>query len=366
MKHKFPYKLTLKDARFTKDKGKVFSCFACGGGSTMGYKLAGFDVIGCNEIDQRMNKVYVANHHPKHNYLMDIRDMVKLAKAHELPEELYQLDILDGSPPCSSFSTAGNRDDDWGKEKKFREGQAMQVLDTLFFDFIALAKRLQPKIVIAENVEGLLLGEAFSYVRRIYEAFEDAGYKVVHQLCSAYYMGVPQMRRRVFFTAIRKDLMEYIPTRADLFETYPVIDLDFNEEPILWGEVYEPGNMQYPLSDFKRGMWELRQDGDIDLSACCGRADRNPNSNFNSKFLYKYKVPNTCTAHDKCILFDEPRTRSDSEIISCSTFPTDYNFLGEKVIYVCGMSVPPVMMAQISSRVYDQWLKSIITNLTNN
>ena len=119
--HKFPYRWTLKDARFTKDKGNVFSCFACGGGSTMGYKLAGFDVIGCNEIDPRMNKVYVANNHPKHNYLMDIRDMVKFAKSHELPEELYQLDILDGSPPCSTFSMAGNREKDWGKKKKFME-----------------------------------------------------------------------------------------------------------------------------------------------------------------------------------------------------------------------------------------------------
>ena len=49
--HKFPYNWKLAEANFTKDKGKVFSCFACGGGSTMGYKLAGFDVIGCNEID---------------------------------------------------------------------------------------------------------------------------------------------------------------------------------------------------------------------------------------------------------------------------------------------------------------------------
>ena len=53
-KHKFNYKWTLKDAIFSKDKGNVFSCFACGGGSSMGYKLAGFDVIGCNEIDHRM------------------------------------------------------------------------------------------------------------------------------------------------------------------------------------------------------------------------------------------------------------------------------------------------------------------------
>lgn len=41
MNHKFNYRWKLKDTAFTKDKGKVFSCFACGGGSTMGYKLAG-------------------------------------------------------------------------------------------------------------------------------------------------------------------------------------------------------------------------------------------------------------------------------------------------------------------------------------
>lgn len=59
--HKFPYNWKLAEANFTKDKGKVFSCFACGGGSTMGYKLAGFDVIGCNEIDPKVNQVYVTS-----------------------------------------------------------------------------------------------------------------------------------------------------------------------------------------------------------------------------------------------------------------------------------------------------------------
>ena len=139
-KHNFPYKWTLKDAVFTKDKGKVFSCFACGGGSTMGYKLAGFDVLGCNEIDPKMIEAYKANHNPKYAYLEPIQTF-KLRT--DLPDELYNLDILDGSPPCSSFSMAGNREKDWGKDKVFREGQAMQVLDTLFFDFIDLAKKLQ-------------------------------------------------------------------------------------------------------------------------------------------------------------------------------------------------------------------------------
>ncbi len=135
IKHKFPYEWYLKDTLFTKDKGSVFSCFACGGGSTMGYKLAGFDVIGCNEIDPKMMEAYKANHHPKYAFLEPIQEF-KLRE--DFPDELYNLDILDGSPPCSSFSMAGDRDEKWGVQKKLREGQQDQVLDTLFFDFIVL------------------------------------------------------------------------------------------------------------------------------------------------------------------------------------------------------------------------------------
>src|ERR1700735_4422041 len=119
------YNWKLSETEFTKDKGSVFSTFACGGGSTMGYKLNGFDVIGCNEIDPRMNSVYVKNHNPKFNFLCDIRKLLNI----ELPNELYNLTIFDGSPPCSSFSLAGNRSKDWGKSKKFKEGQEEQILD---------------------------------------------------------------------------------------------------------------------------------------------------------------------------------------------------------------------------------------------
>ena len=105
-------------------------------------------------IDKKMIEVYKLNHNPKYSFHESI---TTFAKRKDLPKELYELDILDGSPPCSSFSMAGNREKDWGKEKIFREGQAEQVLDTLFFDFIDLAKELQPKVVVAENVKGLLL-----------------------------------------------------------------------------------------------------------------------------------------------------------------------------------------------------------------
>ena len=142
----------------------AFSCFACGGGSTMGYKLCGVDVLGCCEIDKKMNDVYVANHKPKYNYLMDIR---KFNELEDLPEELFNLDILDGSPPCTTFSIVGEREDSWGKKKKFREGQAEQTLDDLSLVFIDTVAKLRPKTVIMENVEGLLLGNAYKYVEKI-------------------------------------------------------------------------------------------------------------------------------------------------------------------------------------------------------
>ena len=354
MEHKFDYIWDLEGYPFSKDKGTVFSCFACGGGSTMGYKLAGFDVIGCNEIDPRMNKIYVANHHPKMNFLEGIQTF-KVRE--DLPKELYNLDILDGSPPCSSFSMAGNRDEDWGREKKFREGQASQVLDTLFFDFIDLAKKLRPKVVIAENVKGMLLGSAFDYVRRIYDAFDDAGYMVCHTLCDASKMGVPQRRERVFFTAIRKDLFKYIPQSHDLFNSYPKIDLFFNEEEIKYGEFSDDEGREIKGKMYE--WWLKRKYGDTCMGDAVQREEGRC-SFFSQSYIYKDCVLPTLTGHeDSLIPFDKPRYTSRNEVCCMSTFPRDYDFGKEKAHYVCGMSVPPIMMAQVASRVYEQWLSKL-------
>ena len=124
----FPWNWKLKDLESRPKNGHtVFSCFSCGGGSSMGYKLAGYTVVGNCEIDADMIKIYRKNNHPEHSFLMDIRDFVKLPDE-EIPEELWHLDILDGSPPCSVFSMAGSREDGWNVEKTFREGQAKQRL----------------------------------------------------------------------------------------------------------------------------------------------------------------------------------------------------------------------------------------------
>lgn len=347
MTHRFDYNWTLKDAHFTKDKGKVFSCFACGGGSTMGYKLAGFDVIGCNEIDGRMMSIYKANHNPRLAFLEPIQEF---KQREDLPDELYELDILDGSPPCSTFSMVGSRESAWGKEKRFREGQTKQVLDTLFFDFIDLAKKIQPKIVIAENVKGLLLGEAKKYVQRIYSEFDRAGYIGQHFLLDAQYMGVPQRRERVFFICLRKDLVDRVPITHTLFDTLPLLRLDFNEAAITCREAKltlgDPITMPSFVEEWKR----LKS----------GKKGKY----FQTSLFSKSAVHPTLIAsyRDKSSPMPDwgMQWLSNESICKISSFPQDYDFGKQKPEYVCGMSVPPIMMAQIATQIYEQWLINIL------
>ena len=77
---------------------------------------------------------------------------------------------------------------------------------------------------------------------------------------------------------------------------------------------------------------------------------------FSYKFIYKNKVANTITGTDNCILFDEKRYRSKKEVLMCGTYPQDYNFINNKPEYLVGMSVPPVMTANIATEIYKQWL----------
>lgn len=353
----FPYSWTLKDSNFTKDKGKVFSCFACGGGSTMGYKLAGFDVIGHNDIDKKMVEVYKENHKPKYSFLESI---TTFAKRKDLPKELYELDILDGSPPCSSFSMAGNREKDWGKEKVFREGQSEQVLDTLFFDFIDLAKELQPKVVIAENVKGLLLGNAREYVRNIYKAFDEAGYYCQHFLFDASKMGVPQRRERVFFISLRKDLSSKFFYQQDMFTIKPKIEFNYNKPGIIFEEIYQKGvlSTKHTQNSPLHNYWKNRKLSDTSIGEIVKRVD-NRFSMLSVMLIHNDKICPTFTRQDRTILYEEYRSINKNEACLVQSFPLDYNFITKQWGYIIGMSVPPIMIAQIASQVYDQWLNKL-------
>ena len=354
-KHKYNYNWKMKDVVFTKDKGNVFSCFACGGGSTLGYKLAGYNVIGFNEIDPRMAECYIKNHNPKYGFVEPIQDF-KLRE--DLPDELYKLDILDASPPCSSYSLLGNREKDWGKEKKFREGQQNQVLDTLFFDLIDLAGKLKSKIVVCENVKGLLIGSAKQYVDKIITEFDKNGYYVTYKLLNASYMGVPQARERVFFFAIRKDLAGNI--KFDHDKITPLINMRFNETPIPYSEIRDSTVHDIGLSPMLSKYWNMMKEQNKTGSFS---QVHETGSYFGEMVATPNKPLNTITGLGKIYDYEYERKLTTKEFCYGGSYPTDYDFMNNKPEYLIGMSVPPVMMANIIDRLYSEWICNIkVTN----
>ena len=333
---------SFKDYPKEKNGIKVFSCFACGGGSTMGYKLAGCEVIGDLEIDPKMNEVYVKNHHPKYNYLMDIRDF---NKKDDLPKELYNLDILDGSPPCTTFSMAGDREESWGKKKKFREGQKEQTLDDLSFVFIETVEKLKPKMVIMENVEGLMLGEARTYMHRIYKQFKDIGYNLHHYLLKGEQMGVPQTRHRVFFIAVRNDI-EF---------DFDRLDMGFNYEPVLYETIREGEFRKLDENSKYYNLMKMAIDSDKNIADMLERLGQKP-SGFQSIYCREGMVLPTIRASANLLDLKELTYINGQIIINAQTFPQDYDFVRyttANINYICGMSVPPLMIKRIVNRIID-------------
>jgi len=335
----FNYKWNLKDWYPAKGINKnwlnVFSTFCCWGGSSMWYKLAGYNIIGANDIDKQMAEVYKKNHNPKYFFLCPIWELLEK----ELPEELYNLDILDGSPPCSTFSMSGSREKVWKKEKRFKEWQAKQVLSDLFFDWIKLVDKLKPKIAIAENVKWMLAWNAKMYTQKVVRELNRIWYDVQLFLLNGASMWLPQKRERVFFVCKRKDL------------NFPKLELEFNEKPILFRDINE-----WVIKIFKdigrasHKYYDLCKPGS-------NIATVHPTKSFFSRMkLANEKVANTLTAKCNIDIYnpDQRRVLTQNELLLLGSFPLDYNFLKIQPGYLIWMSVPPVMMAQLSYQIYLQ------------
>ncbi len=336
--HKFPYLYNLTDLPIAT-RGKVFSCFSGGGGSSIGYKIAGFDVVGFSEIDKKQAEIYQKNMKVKFPFVGNMRELLTA----ELPKELYNLDILDGSPPCSTFSLVGLRDKVWGKEKKFREGQELQILDTLYFDFAHLAGRLRPKILISENVPAMLTRQSIHYVTKVYEIMQEYGYTVGHYVLPMEKMGVPQIRKRLFIIAVRNDI---IPNENTIFfkeKKYCNLNLrlQFNENPIVFGcfrSLHGADSTERAGQILKYRKKTDKWVSDI-IKRVTGIRDR-----YTEGIVSDNQVSYAITATSPMWRMFDGKLLSVQDMITASTFPQDFDCINNSVSnvrYVVGMSVPP-------------------------
>lgn len=299
--HRFPWKWNLADGfpapGIAFNGLKVFGTFVCGGGSAMGYKLAGCDYLGGVEIDTKIGEVYRRNLQPKYFYNEDIRDF--LARDN-YPDELRELDILDGSPPCTLFSLdrGKRREDSWGKKKAFKEGQAEQTIDDLVFVWCDLVNKLRPKVALMENVEGLAKGNAKRYLLNVVDRLSGSGYTPQVFVLDAQFMGVPQTRRRCFVIARRNDL------------NMPPLRLEFSEPIIPFRDIMDPTTEGY-CSKFGMAMWKQRRYGDKSLSDVSERTRRRT-SRFSVGYVYGH-LPSPTLVTLEHYLFDIPRIMNERE-----------------------------------------------------
>lgn len=220
-----PYRVPLvSEIRKIKPNGfKVATTFAGAGGSSTGYRLAGFQIVWANEFVPIAQESYRANAMPY--TIVDGRD-IKQVQASEILAatklQVGELDVFDGSPPCQAFSTAGKREKGWGTERHYEHG-ASQKNEELFFDYIRLRDGLMPKVFVAENVSGLVKGTAKGFFLEILKELKR-GYRVRAPLLDAQWLGVPQARQRIVFIGVRDDLEVDPPQVRPLPYRYSVRD----------------------------------------------------------------------------------------------------------------------------------------------
>lgn len=198
-------KSLINETEHGKHKFEVVSLFAGGGGSSTGYRMAGGKVLAINEFISEAIKTYQANWPSTKILAGDARKLTGAEILAAIGKSPGELDILDGSPPCSAFSTAGSRDKGWGKTKKYSDASQSNVED-LFFEYIRILRDVKPKVFVAENVSGLAKGVAKGYLNQILRELRASGYHVSCKILDAQWLGVPQKRARTIFVGVRDDL----------------------------------------------------------------------------------------------------------------------------------------------------------------
>ena len=138
----------------------------------------------------------------------------------------------------------------------------------------------------------------------------------------------------------------------------PKLKMDFNEKPIFFKEVIDKSDTSCTLTEFEQGQWNAKKLSDRTMADTSLR-ERGKNAGFTRSWLKSSDVCPTLTTTEN-ILFDFPRYLNEKEIKCVGSFPQDYKSPSRtKLLWMCGMRVPPVMTAQIAHQVYLQWLKGL-------
>jgi len=307
-------------------KYTVISTFAGGGGSSLGYHLAGFKEVLAIEWDKNACETLRLNFPDLLVWEKDITKVTGKEILKELNIKKGELDIFDGSPPCQGFSMMGKR-------------KVNDPRNELFLAYCNLLKELQPKVLMMENVSGMMKGKMKGMFKVILQELENSGYNVKCKLMNAKYYNVPQSRERLIFIGVRKDI--------DIEVCFPEIK-------------YKIITVKEAIKDFENENFETNSNAsmmNMMLKVKQGRtaADVMNGSFFGSVRLHYNKPAATVrkTFRKGWNAFYHPkfnRNLSIKELKRICSFPDNYILIGkfEEQWAILGNAVMPNMMKEIA------------------
>jgi len=372
---------TLQDTLDSEKRNlfNVLSTFAGGGGSSTGYRLAGGKILAINEFVEEAQNTYRENYPNTTIVPGDIKKLTGTYLMEQAKVKVGELDILDGSPPCSAFSMAGSvshgegrtHADAFGKTKQYSDIKGVENVEDLFFEFLRVAKDIKPKVIIGENVEGLTMGEAKEYFHKIQNTFEEIGYLIVANVLDASYFGVPQSRKRCFFIGVREDVAEKVGINfMTMYQLYP----DKNDVRTTLGEAIndvvneDKEELDYlfdkisPEKAVGKTLMKMPKDPDKVLT---GMDYHEKGHHFNLKRSSLRKPCPTITAMGNLAGVAgtchpiEDRKFTIKELKRIMSLPEDFKLTGQhkQQSERIGRMVPPLMMKALAESVYNKVLK---------
>ena len=313
----------------------VVSLFAGCGGSSLGYSMAGYRELLAVEWDNNAVETFKLNFPDVPVYHGDIAKLSVDECLRLAGVGVGELDVLDGSPPCQGFSTAGKRQMDDPRNSLFRE-------------YVRLLRGMQPRVFVMENVSGMVKGKMKLVFAEILRDLKASGYKVSARLLNAMYFNVPQSRQRLIFIGVREDLgREPSHPRA---ESRPRTVRDalsncyigfYPEIKGKWAEI----GIRLPQG----------QTGEYVAGKGHGFGLQRLHNDKPSPTIRKTMAQSSwaCLIHPT-----EPRVVSEGEAKRLSAFPDEFQFVGRSTEYFLriGNSVPPLFMRAIARHIRENIL----------
>lgn len=349
----------------------VLDLFCGAGGLSRGFMDAGYNVVLGVDFDDAALKTFQNNHGDAKAMKVNLFDHNNISLITEyLENNKYNIDVLVGGPPCQGFSLAGprNRNDE---------------RNSLYTAMVEVATILKPKVVVLENVPGLLNLYDGKAAKRINDDFENIGYIIKPKILYGPDYGLPQIRKRVFFVALLNEIKPFdFPKAVVDKQDYVTCEEAIGDLPAL-ENIYGDEIQDYenePLSDYQKKMRINSKKiynhiGTIHIDKTIKMISMVPEGkNYKAlpeefRHMYKYnealtryhsKKPSLTinTGHRSHFHYRYNRIPTVRESARLQSFPDDFIFWGNKSQQYkqVGNAVPPLLGYYLANKLKEYFL----------